>query len=119
MELLDLKQEAYYIYKMTHGNRDISYDKARRKLTRNILLTNDKRITKKGNLLCRYGCLDITIRNGQIIYVHNSYNRKVNFQKDINKYNYLNKLIGIEPDGKELKGLKKLFVDIRLKFVNI
>lgn len=119
LELLKLKKEAYYIYKQTHGNRDTSYDKARRKLTRNVLLADRIRAISGNQILYKYGCLDILVRDNEVIRVHNSYNKKYNFKKDIIKYNELNRLLGIEPDGKELGWFKKLFVDTRLKFMNI
>lgn len=118
MKLYDITTEVYNTYKNTvKGNKNISYDMCRRKLTRNILLS--KIIgNKHGKILYRYGQLEILVRNRLVVWIHNvNSGRHIGFYKDMDKYNKLNKILGITNNGKEMGKFKKLLINMRLAFV--
>jgi hypothetical protein len=118
MKLYELTPEVYitYISRVKH-NQNTSWDLCRRKLTRNILLS-DKILVKNGIITYRYGCLEIEVKDDKIIHIENT-RQSYGFEKDMDMYNKLNKLLGITEDDKNLSFLQRLLIDIKLKFVNI
>lgn len=96
IKLFKLSNKAYRQYcKVTKGNSDISYDLARRKLTRNILLSLKTDIDKNKKLYI-YGYLHIFVRKNKIVWVKNIKSLKSDwFYKDKKEYERLNEILGI------------------------
>jgi hypothetical protein len=91
------------MYKLTvKGNMNVSFDQARRKLTRNILLAAERKSLK--NTLKRrrefiYGNMRIIVKSGTIIEIENYIIDVVpNWTKDEEKYERITKELGIHED---------------------
>lgn len=103
MELLKLTTSAYRSYrKKVKGNKDISYDLACKKLTRNVLLAKeipprDQSDVEKGNKLYHYGNLHILVKDGWVIHIknHRISNEYTGWEFDPFKYVELTLQLGI------------------------
>jgi hypothetical protein len=77
LELLNLTNKAFRYYsKRVKGNEDITYDLARKKLTRNVILAAEipprhQSDVEKGNKLFHFGNLHILVKDGWVINVKN------------------------------------------------
>ena len=114
IKLYDLKAEAYEEYRQSvKGNTETSYDLARKKLTRNILLGVKKKgvlntLTLKQEYI--YGNLKITVKFGSIVKIENHTTDVVSGWKlDKKEYERLSKVLDI-PDSKFKHNYKKKFV---------
>lgn len=111
MRLLNLKESAYQTYRLTvRGNETISFDQARLKLNRNVLLAVERK-SLKNTLKCKheyiYGCLKIVVRFGRIIDVENRINDPIpGWECDRNEYERISKQLGIY-DNKFKQNVKK------------
>ena len=104
MKLLNVKEQALEKYKsQVKGNRNISTEQARRKLTRNVALVKETsrnriKFTLRG-LIYKYGNLHITVRFGTIVDIENHKNYKEHPNNWIfpkRRYIELNKQLGID-----------------------
>jgi hypothetical protein len=77
VELLEITEKAFRYYrKKVRGNQDITYDQARKKLTRNVLLAKklpprSEEDVQKGNVLYHYGNLHLLVKDGWVIHIKN------------------------------------------------
>lgn len=100
MRLLNLKESAFNQYReQVKGNTNISFDQARRKLTRNILLAAERK-RLKNFIRCQqewiYGNLKIIVRFGTIIEIENHIKDIVpGWTLDQQKYERISKELGI------------------------
>jgi hypothetical protein len=106
MEIVELTDKVfrYYTKKVKH-NKNITYDQARLKLTRNIMLAKkipprDESDIEKGNALYQYGNLLILVRNGTVIHLknHRGENSYTGWELDRFKYVDLTRELGILVD---------------------
>jgi hypothetical protein len=103
LELLELTPKVFRYYRRkVKGNIDVTYDLARKKLTRNVLLAKeipprDKSDVEKGNKLYQYGNLIILVRNGWVIHIknHKGGNYYHDWELDRFKYVDLSRELGI------------------------
>jgi hypothetical protein len=111
MRLLNLKESAYNTYKReVKGNTNVTFDQAKRKLTRNILLAVE-RTSLKNILKCEqqyiYGCLRITVRFGTIIKIENHIQDTIpGWTCDQQRYEEISKQLGIY-ENKFKRDIKK------------
>lgn len=105
MKLLDLQPNAYRYYKRNvKGNENISFEDARKKLTRNVELAELLQPTEdqmmQGVEMYAYGNLLIKVELNKIVWLKNLYgkNKRGVWQHSLEKYNELNKKLGIEDD---------------------
>jgi hypothetical protein len=100
IRLLNLKESAFEQYRQSvKGNANITFDQAKRKLTRNVLLAVE-RTSLKNILKCQqewiYGNMRITVRFGTIIEIENHISDIVpNWIKDEKRYEQISKELGI------------------------
>ena len=103
IRLLNLKESAFDYYRNNvKGNVNITFDQARRKLTRNVLLAVE-RTNLKNLLKCKqvyiYGNMRIIVRFGTIVEIENYITDVVpNWTKDEEKYEQITKELGIHED---------------------
>lgn len=103
MELLNITNKAFRYYKhRVKGNKEITHDLARRKLTRNVIMAKEipprnEEDVKKGNTLYHYGNLHILVKDGWIIDLKNHYNENcyTGWEMDEFKYVDLTRELGI------------------------
>ena len=96
IELLNITPNAFQIYtETTRGNSGISMLEARKKLTRNVLLSVRSRETKSGNVWYLYGRLYILVRNNTVIHVSNHNRTPDEWEEDYNRKQELNKILGL------------------------
>lgn len=114
MELYNLKNSAYQMYKLTvKGNMNVSFDQARRKLTRNILLAAERKNLK--NKLKRqrefiYGNMRIIVKSGTIVEIENYItDTNPDWTKDEERYEQISKELGIYEDKKQ-NGKKRKYI---------
>jgi hypothetical protein len=100
VQLLELSKGAYKYYKNNvKGNENITYDMARRKLTRNVLLAKKVEPELNGKKLYIYGCLHILVVNNKIVWIKNHPGKSTSrFKKNMELYNRLNQELGIPDD---------------------
>jgi hypothetical protein len=101
MRLLQLRKGIVQYYRdHVKGNKDTPYEIIQRKLTRNVALAfhmPQDEIHKKLNLhLYLYGNLKILVRGKKIIGIKNLRYKNDWFYLDQQKYDELNKLLGID-----------------------
>lgn len=102
-KLFSITDNVYSAYKKgVRGNSDTTYDMARRKLTRNILMADD--ITPKrfssGYKVYQYGQLRMYVSGGQIHWLKNNCLTGKKFIKDKQLYDELNIKLGIVRSNK-------------------
>jgi hypothetical protein len=103
MEIVELTDKVFRYYsKKVKDNKNITYDQARLKLTRNIMLADiipprDESDIEKGNTLYQYGNLLILVRNGTVIHLKNHRGEPSanGWKDDPLKYEELTKEFGI------------------------
>jgi hypothetical protein len=114
VEIVELAPKVFRYYRnKVKNNKKITYDQARLKLTRNIMLAEkipprDQSDVEKGNVLYQYGCLEILVKNGMVIHLKNHKGEEftedcetdsLKFQnewvKDERRYQELNNKLGI------------------------
>jgi hypothetical protein len=103
MEIVELTDKVFRYYtKKVKNNKNITYDQARLKLTRNIMLAKkvpprDELDIEKGNILYQYGNLEILVRNNTVIHLknHRGENRYTGWELDRFKYVDLTRDLGI------------------------
>ena len=98
---LILTNYAYNTYKTTKNNQDISKDLAEKKILRNLLLAHkpDRVFLtgKSGKLISfQYGFMRIVCSVGVVYEVHNNCKLPFVWKKDMDKYNYFSKVLGVE-----------------------
>ncbi|PLR99523.1 hypothetical protein [Bacillus sp. T33-2] len=106
MKLLKVTDDVFQYYKENvRGNKDITLDQARRKLTRNVMLA--KKVVPKddiqriiGTKIYHYGNLHITVRWNKVIHIvnHRSGKHYGGWKLDRRKYEQLTKELGIQDD---------------------
>lgn len=107
MELYSLAKGAYYYYRSScKGNSEITYDMARKKLTRNILLARfipprNEQEESDGKEMYFYGNLQILVKNDEIVYIMNSDQKCPGWTKNVELYNELNRILGIPDEHSE------------------
>lgn len=103
MKLITISDKAFRYYKRkVRGNKDITYDLACKKLTRNIILAkkvparNEEEIAKRNELFL-YGNLFILKRGNMVIHLwnHKNTNAYEDWELDQAKYDELSKELGI------------------------
>jgi hypothetical protein len=103
LKLVTISDKAFRYYKKrVKGNKDITYDLACRKLTRNIILADrvpartDEEIAKR-NEVYLYGNLFILKRGNHVIHLwnHKNTNAYTGWELDRVKYYELSKELGI------------------------
>ncbi|PKR83520.1 hypothetical protein [Heyndrickxia camelliae] len=103
MKLLRLKPEVYEYYRTkVKGNKDISYDQACKKLTRNVQCATELEPRNDfekeiGNKAYLYGNLFIVVRKGRVVYLknHSKLKSKHGWYFDAKKYITLSNELGI------------------------
>lgn len=107
IRLFKLTNRAYNHYcNATRGNSETSYELAQRKLTRNILLSMKLDIGKK-KIVYIYGQLHIFTKGNTITWIENIPCQHDWFYKDMNEYERLNEVLGInELENKQLEVVK-------------
>lgn len=111
MKLLNLKESAYEQYRLTvKGNETISFEQARKKLTRNVHCAAERKSLKNASRLQYeyiYGCLRIIVRFGTIIEIENYIQDIVpDWKLDQNEYERISRELGIY-DNKFKQNAKK------------
>jgi hypothetical protein len=87
---------AYSYYKNNvKGNQYIDYDTARRKLTRNVILSQSLGFDGFNREILMYGCLKIAVKDDSIVWIENYKGEDFPFNVDEKKYNKLNRKLGI------------------------
>jgi hypothetical protein len=101
MELLKLKRKVEEYYRNNvKGNKNISYDQIRRKMTRNMLLAKKEDSTGYPCQMYKYGSLWFLVKDGKVVWMKNKCKVPEDWVLDKDKYNKLNKELGIEEDEK-------------------
>jgi hypothetical protein len=101
MELLKLKRKVEKYYRNNvRGNKNISYDQIRRKMTRNMLLAKKADSTGYSAQLYQYGSLWFLVKDGKVVWMRNKCYVPEDWELDKDKYNELNKELGIKEDEK-------------------
>lgn len=97
MRLYKLTKNSYDYYRQNvKGNEFTTYNQARKKLTRNILLSSNKMLCGDGDTIFFYGNLEIRVNKAnKIILLKNNHSINYIFRVDRDKYNELNELLGI------------------------
>lgn len=99
IKLFKLKQKAYDYYRLgTRGNHDISFMEARRKLTRNIMISKivDRWLEGKDEYtIYMYGALKIETCNDLIIKVKQHRKKEEGFIFHHRKHEKLSKRLGL------------------------
>jgi hypothetical protein len=101
LELLNLTNKAFRYYsKRVKGNEDITYDLARRKLTRNVMLAaeippRDQSDLEKGNKLYHYGNLHILVKGDWVINIKNHRNTNSYTGWELDRFKYVELTIAL------------------------
>lgn len=97
MKLFNVNKKVINYYRTcVKDNQDASVELIRKKLTRNIhLATKYASPLNDDRDMYMYGNLRIWVRGNKIYHIHNVKHNGAWFYKDINKYNELNELLGI------------------------
>lgn len=100
MELIEVSEKAMRYYrKHVEGNKDVSDELIRKKLTRNIMLAKfDQSTSSKKAKVYWYGQLKIVVVDNKIVKLQNCKGANTNWTKDEKEYKRLNKLLGIPND---------------------
>lgn len=106
IELLTLSENSLdYYRKRVKGNKDISEEQARRKMTRNMILAfqykKDNETKKYPRAWFTYGCLRFIVKNSEVTWIVNHQPVFKVWKKDWEKYAELNKKFRI--DEKHIK----------------
>lgn len=104
MNILRLSKKAYELYRTTvRDNEEITYDQARRRLTRNVILAKDITPVEERSKLIKtkvyaFGNLHIIVRLNKVIDIENHKkcgNLHRDWKLDVNKRTELNEILGI------------------------
>lgn len=103
-KLLSINNKSFTYYrKYVKGNRHISYDQARRKMTRNMHLAYQYRvsITPEGRVVKHYtyGNLCFGIIGNEVVSIDNYQPIHSEWKQDYPKYLALSKRFGIDEEG--------------------
>ena len=103
IELLNISPEALkYYQEYVKGNKHTTLDQARRKMTRNMMLAacfkEENKDTEKHRVWYAYGCLRFGVENGEVVKMKNWCKVRRGWEMDYEKYEILNKKLGIEAD---------------------
>jgi hypothetical protein len=92
---LRLGRDVYQYYRdNVKGNKNISKEQARLKLTRNVMLAEEGK--HKGNRkMYMYGNLWMLVVKDKIVWIKNLKAKNNSFSKDLERYNQINKELGI------------------------
>jgi len=96
---IELTEKALKSYQLTSGNFDTPLDIAKKKLTRNLILshkTNRVYITDDKCISLQYGALRMYYRNGAIHKIENHKRHPREWKKNEVSYTYFSKLLGID-----------------------
>lgn len=95
MKLLELTPSVFRDYRSTvKGNEDITYDAARKKITRNVMLAKkleprNQEDIDKGNILYQYGNLEILVKNETVIHIKNHKGKNVYSGWELDRFKYV------------------------------
>jgi hypothetical protein len=99
MKLLKLKRKVEEYYRNNvKGNKDISYDQIRRKMTRNMLLAKKEDSTDYPCQLYKYGSLWFLVKDDKVVWMRNKCYVPEDWILDKEKYNRLNEELGIKEE---------------------
>lgn len=100
IKLLELTPRVFETYrKLTANNADITYDMARRKFTRNVLLAHEEynpfNENEDNGTMYKYGYSQMIVRNRTVVWFkpHGTYPK--GWRKDEYKLKELNEILGI------------------------
>jgi hypothetical protein len=101
IKLLELTPRVFHEYRnATANNQNITYEMARKKLTRNILLAHEEYNPYNENddngIMYKYGYMQMIVKNRTVIWMKPSGKYPRGWMKDVDKYDELNKMLGIE-----------------------
>jgi hypothetical protein len=95
VELIELTSKVFKYYKTrVDGNKRITYDQARRKLSRNLEMAQrveprNEEDVQKGNVMWQYGNLHMVTRNGYIVHIRNYKNTNAYSDWKFDPYKYV------------------------------
>lgn len=98
IELLNISNKLYEKYKdIVKKNEKTSIELARKKMTRNFLLSKQKPTHSGRGIYCRYGRLHFIVsENNEVVWMRNNNATSSEWQKDLRLYMELNEKLGIE-----------------------
>lgn len=108
-KVLELTENAYRYYRScVEGNRFVSFELARKKLTRNILLARKvpNLTVDASKQLYIYGHLQILVQSDKIVWVKDE-PKRCRFSKDMKKFAKLNKMLDIPSEVNVTKSTKR------------
>ncbi len=125
IQLLKFKGGTLHYYRTNiKGNEDITYDEAKRKMTRNMMLAHKEESIGKSTTMYKYGCLWFLVDNkDRIVWMRNNHRPAEGWKRNKREYLRLNKELGIDDDvtmtDLVIKDIKAKMKSIKIKMSKV